>query len=160
MAYWNGTAWMPDVSDSRGDQPRYRRRLFGAALESALIVTLVFGLIAGAAVAAPGGDRGGNGSKGPKNSVTVTVADGTFGTSHTALVSEPGVWIKAMCYQGSTWVYGQYVQSDDNGQASVQLGPTSWWTGGSATCSAEAGSWSPRNGAWIRLGSAEFTVAG
>lgn len=50
MAYWNGTAWVPDSAASPERRPRFR--LLGAATEASLIVLLAFGLIAGTTFAA------------------------------------------------------------------------------------------------------------
>jgi hypothetical protein len=133
--------------------------MLGATAEAGLITILIFGLIASSAFAA----KGGGGAKphgGGGTSATISVPDGVYGGTVTATVSPAGLWVKANCYQGRTSVYGQYVQSDASGHATLQLGPTSWWSGGSASCTAEAGGWSARSGAWTAQGSTTFNVSG
>lgn len=152
MTFWDGSRWTSSTPTPAAPGST-RRRLLGAAVEGALITMLVFGLVAGTAFAAKGGGRG------PRASATVTVTNGVYATSHVAAVSPAGLWVKAMCYQDGTWVYGQYVQSDGDGMAWLQLGPTSWWQGGAAECTAEAGAWSRKNGAWVTQGATTFSVS-
>lgn len=50
MTFWDGTRWVPDSpAPKRQSAPR---RLLGAVSEATMIVTLVFGLVAGATFAA------------------------------------------------------------------------------------------------------------
>jgi hypothetical protein len=59
MTFWDGTRWVPDPQVAP-PKPRHRvaRHVFGAVAEGALITALVFGLIAGSAFAAKGGNSG------------------------------------------------------------------------------------------------------
>lgn len=158
MTYWNGTAWVAEETPPIAKPRRLARRLLGATIEAGLITALIFGLIASSAFAA----KGGNASRGHggASTATITVPDGVYGSTVTATVSPAGLWVYAECSQNRSMVYGQYVQSDANGQAVLQLGPTSWWTGGSADCIAQAGNWSARNGQWVTQGSTTFHVSG
>lgn len=159
MSFWDGTRWVADMPAARSRAPRIARRLLGATAEAGLITALIFGLIAGSAFAAKGGN-GTNPHGGGGTSATISVPDGVYATTDTATVSPAGLWVKASCFQNGSMVYGQYVQSDANGHATLQLGPTSWWSGGSATCTAEAGGWSARSGQWVSQGSTAFNVSG
>lgn len=58
MAYWDGTAWVPDTPVTAPLHRGYGTRLLGAAAEGLLIVLLVSGLVAGNALAAKGGGGG------------------------------------------------------------------------------------------------------
>jgi hypothetical protein len=151
MTFWDGSRWTSSTGTPAS--PGRRRSLLGAAAEGALITALIFGLVVGTTLAAKGGGRG------PRASATVTVADGVYATSHPAVVSPAGLWVRAMCYQDGSWVYGQYVQTDADGVGNLQLGPTSWWQGGPAECTAEAGAWSRKNGSWVTRGETTFSVA-
>ena len=58
MAYWNGTAWVPD-RDATSSRSRTRLpRILGAATEAGLITLLIFGMVAGTTLAAKGGGGG------------------------------------------------------------------------------------------------------
>jgi len=137
------------------------RHVGGAALEGGLITMLVFGLIAGSTFAAKGGNGNGNGpngtSGGHKTSVTITVPNGTFGTTDTASVSQTGLWVHATCSQYATTVYEQWLQTDGAGNATLTLGPTPMWSSGSASCDAEAGSWNS-HGRWVVDAQTAFAV--
>ena len=57
MAYWDGTRWIPEGPPrSRKARRSIRLRLLGASTEAALITLLMFGLVAGTAFAAKGGN--------------------------------------------------------------------------------------------------------
>ena len=157
MSFWDGTRWVADMPAARSRAPRIARRLLGATAEAGLITALIFGLIAGSAGA---GGAGACVVHFADGHATISVPDGVYATTDTATVSPAGLWVKASCFQNGSMVYGQYVQSDANGHATLQLGPTSWWSGGSATCTAEAGGWSARSGQWVSQGSTAFNVSG
>jgi hypothetical protein len=53
MTFWDGTRWVPEAPAAH--PPRRTRRLLGAAAEAMVITSLIFGLIAGSAMAAKGG---------------------------------------------------------------------------------------------------------
>ena len=136
------------------------RRLFGASAEALIIVILVFGLLAMPVLAAKGGNGGGKPGGSGGSTATISVPDGVYAETVTATIAPAGLWVYAACYQGNSMVYGQYVQSNASGQAVLQLGPTSWWTGGAADCAAQAGGWSSRNGQWVAQGATTFAVEG
>jgi hypothetical protein len=130
-----------------------------ALFEGFLIALLVVGLMVGTTLA---GGKGGGGHKGGggTTSATISVPDGVYGGTAVATVTPTGIWVYATCSQSGKQVYAQYVQSDSYGHATLQLGPTSWWSGGAASCSAQAGVFSSRSGAWTSQGSTTFSVAG
>jgi hypothetical protein len=53
MTFWNGFKWVQDPPPSSTPRQRRGPSLISGAAEAGLIVTLVFGLVAGAALAAP-----------------------------------------------------------------------------------------------------------
>jgi len=147
------------------------RHTLGAVTEAVLILAVIVGLVIGYAAATRSGPfgaadtfaakgGGGHGHGGGGTSATITVPDGVYASTVTATVSPAGLWVYAKCSQGGSMVYGQYAQSDADGHAVLTLGPTSWWTGGPASCTAEAGNWSARNGQWVAQGSTTFNVSG
>ena len=116
MSYWNGNHWVSEPSEARA-APKRSRRLLSATLEASLIVLLMFGLIAGTALAAKGG-KGGGGKPGSGGDTTSSLtlrmvvdqsADGgpnwndqvTFDTS-TSATTRP--WVLLNCYQSGAWV--------------------------------------------------------
>jgi hypothetical protein len=144
------------------------RHVGGVAVEALLVaaliatVALVFSPVYAPAkflsgtettLAAKGGHAGAKAT-----GATITVPDGTFGGTTTAITT-PGLYVYASCSQGSTVVYTQYKFTDASGDAVLTLGPTPMWTGGSATCKAQAGSFS-NSGAWRSQGSTTFNVSG
>lgn len=151
MAYWNGTSWVPNPVAAPAQQRR-AGRLLGAATEASVIVLLVFGLLAGTAVA------GGKGSDGANQ---IIVADGVFATAHDARVSgdRSDYWVAAECMQGTTVVYREWVRADADGHATLMLGPTELWSGGDGTCIATAGFYG-KNSRWKSVGSTSFFVSG
>jgi len=127
-----------------------------ALFEGFLIAVLVVGMIAGTAFAAGGGhNKGGAGT----TTATISVPDGVYGKADVATVAPAGLWVYARCTQSGKQVYAQYVKSDSSGHATLQLGPTSWWSGGAASCSAQAGTFSSRSGAWTSQGSTTFSAS-
>jgi len=73
MSFWDGTRWVPDVPATTTPSPRRGRRIFGAAAEAALITLLIFGLIAGSAMAAKGGNPGKPGGGGASKTTATLV---------------------------------------------------------------------------------------
>jgi hypothetical protein len=72
MTLWNGSEWVQDPP-APPSPPRRGRRFIGAAAEAGITVTLIFGLIAGTALAAPGNNKGGSGGKGGGSSYAGTL---------------------------------------------------------------------------------------
>jgi hypothetical protein len=123
--------------------------LLGATLEATVITMLIFGLIAGTAFAAKGGNGGGGGGK-PGATGTLTGpmfaddrdADGltsqgdhvTFSVSTAA--SRPFVGLR--CWQGDTWVYDAYVGyfAEYMFDAWFVLDSSYWGSGAEASCTA------------------------
>jgi len=171
MAYWDGTRWLPEETGSPPAVPARRRtrRLLGATAEAGLITLLVFGLIAGTALAGKGGN-GGGGKPGGKTSTTVTVVvlDGadavpnhtervTFDVTTTA-TDRP--FIQLMCWQGSTGVYNNSTGDFDTYMFDPWLTlDSSYWTAGiEASCTARVYHYN-RRGQQIDLTSMDFGVA-
>lgn len=109
MAYWNGTSWAPDTAAAPPARQTRRGRLLGAATEASLIVLLAFGLIAGTAFAA----KGGNGANPNREAATCQV-DGT-------VVSTTGL---------PTYEVINFMVTDSSGTTGWVLGITweGWWT--------------------------------
>lgn len=154
MSFWDGSQWVPE----RAAQPptagrSAARHIAGVVAEASMITALVFGLVAGSAFAA----QGGNGKVHGASSATLTVPGGVFAATTTAKTA-PGLYVYAACSQQGTVVYTQYALADSSGNAVLTLGPTPMWTGGSAACTAQAGSFSA-TGAWRSQASATFSVA-
>jgi len=120
---------------------------FLALLEAVLIATLVVGLVAGTAFAGKGnGGKPGGGGTTTGDTVTLvplyTHAGGpVIGDMVTFSIktSQPYPYVRVKCNQGSTLVY-----TDTNGfyasypwDQNYQLGPTSLWSSGSASCRAD-----------------------
>src|SRR5262245_19935075 len=115
-----------------------------ALCEGLLIAMLVVGILAGTALAGGKPGSGGKGGHGGGSTVTgtITVPDGVFARTDVATVTPTGLWVYATCSQSRKQVYAQYVKSDDYGHAMLTLGPTSYWSGGGASCTARAGTFS------------------
>jgi hypothetical protein len=166
MSYWNGTYWSSDPPAAT-KPPKRSRRLLGAALEASLIVLLMFGLIAGTALAAKGdGNRGGGGKPGGgTGSLTMVPMDGAteahFGARVTFEVSTtatPYPYVHLMCYQNGALV-GEGRQGffpTALGNEWFSLGPTPSWQGGAAECTANLEQSTKRG--WSVLGSTQFSV--
>ena len=95
-------------------------------------------------------------------SCSIAVRDGVFGGTTVAAVTPTSlggtVFVQASCYQGGNLVYGQTLMTGSNGLATLTLGPTPRWLGGSAACTADAGYF--RNGRWRTMASTTFVVLG
>ncbi len=155
MAFWDGSQWVAETPDRVASKPRHRiiGHVLGAVAEGGMIALLGVSLIAGTAFAAKGGNGGAKTSY-----ATVAVPNGVFGGTVQASTT-PGLWVYAACSQGGTVVYQQYVQTAASGYATLQLGPTPMWSGGAASCTGQAGSFSS-NGTFRVAGSTTFTVSG
>ena len=127
--------------------PRVRALLTGTAI-AALSLTLV----AGTAVA---GKPTGSATTG-----SVRVDNGVYGGTTTAYAGpSTATWVRAMCYQNGYLVFEQYRQFDSSRRATLQLGPTPSWSGGSASCTAQDGFWR-RGSTWRVTSTTSFTVSG
>jgi hypothetical protein len=141
------------------------RHVAGVIAEAGLIVAIVgalaFGVVAfgrapgGAANVFAAGKGGHNGAN--ATVVTIAVPNGVFAGTVTA-TTNPGLWVRASCVQSGTVVYQQYVTADSAGQAVLTLGPTPMWSGGSASCKADAGGFSS-SGSWKTQVSTTFSVS-
>jgi hypothetical protein len=120
MTYWDGNRWIPDepAAPRRGG---VRRRLLGASTEAALITLLMFGLIAGTALAAKGGNGKGPSNKEPTGSCAV---DGTVVNAWNLPVWELMNFMVTDASGTSGWVIGY----TDTGVRSINVpvpdGPT------------------------------------
>lgn len=120
--------------------------------EGALIALLVVGLVAGTALAG----KGGTGKPAPTGG-TLTVLDGTYGSTTVASAGSAYVWVHAKCSQAGTLVYEQWVKTDASGRGTLTLGPTPMWNSGAADCWAESGTWT--NSRWRQAATTTFRVA-
>ena len=126
-----------------------------AVLEGALISFIVVGLIAGSAFAAKGGGGGRTAS-----GVSISVPNGVFGGTTTATVTGgSGEWAHIICMQNGQTALLSWEPTDSTGHASFQLGPTSSWTSGSASCTGQAGHYDNRS-RWQTDASTTFSVSG
>lgn len=128
-----------------------RRALVGLFLGFALV-------FAGAALAAKGGNGGGNGSG------VITVPDAVYGGMTTATVNPGGAdtYVFVQCYApNGDYVYAAYFATDASNRA--EIGPLSspLWLGGGASCKAQEGYFT-RNGfgRWVSLATTTFNVTG
>ena len=162
MTYWNGSAWETE-RPANPPRPRRGRRFLGAATEAGLITLLMFGLIAGTALAAPGGKGGGtNGS-----SLGLVIIDSTDGVAHhggrvtfdvsTTATDKP--YVNVRCYQQGVLVY--------DGWAGFFIGAwfgqeftlaSTMWSSGAADCEARLVMWG-KNGRERTLMTMGFAVA-
>jgi len=146
MTLWNGSEWVQDPPTPPSPLRR-RRRFIGAAAEASLITLLIFGLIAGTALAAPGNGKGGGG-KGSRDpgSMTLVVLDGASQPTHGGRVSfdvsttatdRPFVGLR--CWQATTWIYDAYVGYFDDWMYDRDwfvLDSPTWSSGIQAACTA------------------------
>ena len=138
------------------------KHALGATAQAFLILAIIAMLVIAVSMVTntrPAGAVGVLAGRGHTASASITVSDTVFGGSTTAR-TDPGMWVKVDCYQDGRWVYGQYKQADSSGDAVLGwFGPTPNWSGGSANCTAQEGSWS-RNGRWRGGASTDFFVSG
>lgn len=152
------------------------RHVVGVSFQALLIVAIVAALAfagsiavgsapggAHAVLAAKGGNGNGNGGGhgnggGSTTTATITVPDGPFGGTTVASTNTGGgKWVQVVCYAADGGVLVDYRQTDDAGQAVLQLGPTPTWSSGAATCTASLGAWDG-NGNWQVSASTTFNV--
>lgn len=140
MTYWNGAGW---EADRPADPPRRRRgrRFLGAAAEAGLITLLIFGLIAGTALAAKG--TGGKPAGRTQSTLTLVVLappDANHGEQVTFEVSTSATdqpMVEVNCLQAGVLVYwasaGFYDAYPWPWARNFTLQST-YWTEGSADC--------------------------
>ena len=155
MSYWDGTKWVADTPPVPKSASRVKR-IAAATLEASLVTALTFGLIAGSAFAAKGGNGGGGGKPGgggghggggntggsgtisaPVNLTDSVLSHGdriSFNVSSS--VAEP--WVRLSCYQGGTLVAqgseGYFERSLDDGVFGLY---SPMWASGAADCTAK-----------------------
>ena len=120
MTYWNGSGW---EAERAADPPRPRRwrRLLGAATEAGLITLLMFGLIAGSALAA----KGGNGGK-PNREATTCQIDGNV-VSATGLPTYEVINFMVTAANATTgWVLGITWEGSVTVTVPERSGPTTY----------------------------------
>jgi len=143
---------------------------FQALLVAAIVAALAFagstviGTAPGGAhavLAAKGGNGGGDGGghgNGGGGTATISVPDGPFGGTTVASTNVGGgQWVRNACVAADGGALVDYRQTDDTGQAVLQLGPTPTWSSGAATCTASLGNWDG-NGNWQTTASTTFSV--
>ena len=122
-----------------------------ALVEGGLIAALAIAILAGTVFA---------GKPGATTAGGVRVDDGVYaGTTVAYAGPSTASWVRARCYQGGALVFEQYRQFDASRTATITLGPTPSWSGGSANCTAEDGYWR-RGTTWRVTSSTTFAVAG
>lgn len=91
----------------------------------------------------------------------IEVDNGAYASTTQAQVygDRTDYWVQATCSQGGSVVYQEWVKTDVAGHATLTLGPTERWTGGSADCVAEAGYYA-KNFRWKGVASTKFVVSG
>jgi hypothetical protein len=169
MTYWNGSAWEAE-RPATPPRPRRGQRFLGAVTEAGLITLLMFGLIAGTALAGGGGNGRGSGQSGggDKGSLALVMLQDTNGdglpnysetvtfTVTTTATDKP--YVSVRCYQDSAFVYdgwaGFFVGAWF-GQT-FTLSSTSWSSGG-ADCTARLVMWG-NNGRERTLAQQSFRV--
>lgn len=128
------------MTHTRTHIARLARAVVLAGLAGSLVIGTTFA-----------GKPGGNGG-----TSSFQVADGRFASTTTAS-GGTGTWVHAKCYQSGKLVYEQFVKYDTTKTATLTLGPTPSWTGGSASCTGEDGWW--QNGTrWRILATDTFSV--
>jgi hypothetical protein len=152
MSNWDGTKWVADAPPVPKSASRVKR-VAAATLEASLVVALTFGLIAGSAFAAKGGEKGKPGGGGGNGGGGNTGGSGTLSApvnltdsvlSHgdrirfdvTSSVAEP--WVRLSCYQGGALVAqgseGYFERSLDDGVFGLY---SPMWASGAADCTAK-----------------------
>ena len=122
MTYWDGNRWIPD-EPAKPKPASAGRRLLGASAEAALITLLLFGLIAGTALAArPSDSSVWVNELAADARVSLALGD-SFSVGYSSREREP--WAVARCYaNASTVASGTY------GDGLVWNAVFSLWQGG------------------------------
>ena len=141
MTYWNGSAWQAEPPSSP-PRPKRGRRLLGAATEASLITLLIFGLIAGTALAAKTGGKPAGRTQSSLALVVLDAPDANWGETVTFEVSTTATsqpMVEVNCLQAGTLVYwasaGFYDAYPWQWARNFSLKST-YWTGGAADCTA------------------------
>jgi hypothetical protein len=134
MTSWDGNRWIPEgPTQPRVEGRRLGRRFLGASAEAALVTLLMFGLIAGTALAA----KGGGGS--PHRTVSDCTVAGNVVTGTglptdqvlNFMVTEDGyTWGWALGFAGESGTWGVSVP-DRDGPTTYQFASRTWGAGGS-----------------------------
>lgn len=143
MTYWNGTDWEAD-RPAAPPPPRRAGRFLGAAAEAGLITLLMFGLMAGTALAAPGGKGGGGKTTG--GTLQHYLLDGGDAVANhtervafhvtTSATDRPFVGVR--CWQGAAFVLDGYTGyfATYMFEPWVTLDSSYWTAGQAASCTA------------------------
>jgi hypothetical protein len=140
------------------------RHLVGMSLQALVIVAIIAALVVAASVLTNTQPSGASnvlaaGHRSNSTTTAITIPDSVFGGTSDATTGA-SKWVYVECSQGGQVVFEQYKQADSTGSVVLgYFGPTSMWTGGSATCVGQEGYWS-RNGRWRGIASTNFYVAG
>ena len=170
MTYWNGTGWEAEPLAApprprRPRRPRRARRLLGAATEAGLITLLMLGLIAGTALAAPGGGKGGGGRT--SGTIALVLLDGADDIANyreraafdvQTSASRPFVGVR--CWQGGGMVLDGYTGYFDGYMFDpwVTLGSPYWDAAASANCTARLFTYDKRGNQKV-MATIDFPVA-
>lgn len=164
MTYWNGSAWEAE-RPATPPRPRRGRRLLGAATEAGLITLLIFGLIAGTALAGPGGKGGGGKPSG--GSLQHYLLDGTDAVANhtervaftvaTSATDRPFVGVR--CWQGANFVLDGYTGYFPSYMFEpwITLDSSYWAAGEPANCTARLFYYDRRGNQKV-LASVDFTT--
>jgi hypothetical protein len=165
MTYWNGSGW---EAERPAEPPRARRgrRILGAATEAGLITLLMLGLIAGTALAAPGGGKGGGG-KTSGGTIQYYLLDGSDALANhtervaftvaTSATDRPFVGVR--CWQGTNFVLDGYTGYFPTYMFEpwVALDSSYWVAGEAANCTARLFHYDKRGNQKI-LATVDFTT--
>jgi hypothetical protein len=175
MSFWDGAQWVGERPPARKPS-RLVRRAAAATLEASLVTALTFGLIAGTALAARGGNggggNGGGGGKGDAGSATIVLAPLVYDANGNGLPNHGDVVeftisttiatpsVNLVCSQGGGVVLNGWKAYYDgslnsNGYFGLASGV---WQGGDAECTAYLKQ-QTRKG-WSTLASTSFHVDG
>lgn len=133
MTYWDGNRWIPEDPHQPRQGRGFRRRLLGASTEAALLTLLIFGLIAGTALAAKGGN--GNSPHGIVSPCTVSgnVVTGTALPTDQVLnfmVTEDGyTWGWVLGFAGAEGTWGVPVP-ERHGPTTYEFASRTWGPNG------------------------------
>lgn len=164
MSFWDGSNWVADTPPEP-KRPSRVKRLAAATLEAALITALTFGLIAGSAFAAKGGNRA-SGSGTLTGPVMVRDADTDGAVSHgdditfNVSTASDRPFVGLRCWQGPNWVYDGYVGYFDSAMFDpwFSLGSPYWDPAAEATCTARLFSYNKRGGESLLATPLNFVV--